>query len=97
MNRKVWSSEEKIAVALEILRGKDSMAAILTRHGISATQAYKWRDQFIESGRQGLKDKRTKNGRDPILTENRRLKELVGSQALVIEAQKKLEGLLNQE
>jgi hypothetical protein len=54
--------------------------------------AYRWRDQFLASGKKGLLDGRTKKGRDPLVEENRRLKELVGSLSLIIDAQKKLMG-----
>jgi len=94
MNRKLWSNEEKIAIVLEILRGDESAASICTRHGVSATQAYRWLDRFIEGGRSALADKRTRRGRNPLLDENRQLKELAGQQALVIESRKKLAGIL---
>ena len=48
MNRKLWSSEEKVAIVLEVLRGDESAAAICTRYGVSATQAYRWLDRFLE-------------------------------------------------
>lgn len=94
MNRKVWSTEEKTAIVLEMIKGDESMAAICTRHGVSASQAYHWQEQFLAGGRAALVDRRGRNGRDPVEDENRRLKELVGQQALVIEAQKKLAGVL---
>ena len=94
MNRKLWSNEEKVAIILEILGSDEPAAAICTRHGVSATQAYRWLDRFLEGGRKALTDKRTKRGRDPVLDENRQLKELAGQQALIIEAQKKLAGIL---
>jgi len=93
MNRKLWSNEEKVSIILEILRGDESAAAICTRHGVSATQAYRWLDRFLEGGRGALTDKRTMRGHNPLLDENRRLKELAGQQALIIEAQKKLAGI----
>lgn len=93
MARKVWSESEKLAVVLEMLQGKSSASEIFTRHGVNPTQAYKWRDAFMEGGKKGLADKRTQNGRDPAVEENRRLKEMVGSQALVIDTQKKFLGL----
>ncbi len=93
MNRKLWSNEEKTAIVLEILRGDESAAAICTRHGVSATQAYRWLDRFLEGGRCALTDKRTKRGRDLLADENQRLKELAGQQALIIETQKKLGGI----
>ena len=93
MNRKIWSNEEKTAIVLEIIKGKESAAAICARHGVSATQAYRWQEQFLAGGRAALADKRTRGGRDPMADENRRLKELAGQQALIIDAQKKLAGV----
>ena len=48
MNRKLWPNEEKVAVVLEILHGDETAAAICTRYGVSATQAYRWLDRFLE-------------------------------------------------
>ena len=93
MNRKIWSNEEKATLVLEMIRAGESMAAVCARHGVSATQAYRWQEQFLAGGRATLADKRTKGGRDPIADENRRLKELAGQQALIIDAQKKLAGI----
>ena len=94
MNRKKWSNEEKVAIVLEMVRGEDSMAAICARHGVNATQAYRWQEEFLAGGRAALADKRRRGSLDPVADENRRLKELVGQQALVIEAQKKINGVL---
>ena len=94
MNRKLWSNEEKTAIVLEMIRGLDSVAAICAHHGVSATQAYRWQEQFLVGGRAALADRRTRGSRDPVADENRRLKELAGQQALIIEAQKKLAGIL---
>lgn len=94
MRRKLWSNEDKVTIILEIVRGNESATAVCTRHGVSATQAYRWLDRFLEGGRRAITDKRTRRGWDPLLDENRRLKELAGQQALIIEAQKKLAGIL---
>lgn len=94
MNRKKWSSEEKVTIVLEMVKGADSVASICARHGVSATQAYRWQEQFLSGGRLALSDKRSRGKTDPVSDENRRLKELVGSQALIIEAQKKINGVL---
>ena len=92
MNRKLWSNEEKVAIVLEIIRGDESAASICNRHGVSATQAYRWLDRFLEGGRSALTDKRTRRGHNLLLDENRQLKELAGQQALIIEAQKSWPG-----
>ncbi len=93
MNRKRWTNEEKVTIVLEMIKGEESVAAICTRHGVSATQAYRWQEQFLTGGRTALADKRHRGSHDPVADENRRLKELAGQQALLIEAQKKLAGI----
>jgi len=92
MNRKLWSNEEKASIVLAIIRGDESAASICNRHGVSATQAYRWLDRFLEGGRSALMDKRTKRGLNLLQDENRQLKELAGQQALIIEAQKSWPG-----
>ena len=92
MNRKKWSNEEKVTIVLEMVKGEESIAAICARHGVSATQAYRWQEQFLAGGRAALADRRQRGRLDPVADENRRLKELAGQQALIIEAQKKLAG-----
>ncbi len=94
MNRKKWSNEEKVTIVLEMVKGEESVASICARHGVSATQAYRWQEQFLDGGRSALADKRRRGSLDPLADENRQLKELVGQQALIIEAPKKLNGVL---
>ena len=89
MARKIWTDEEKLSIVVAMLKGDIPVTEICQQHQVSATQAYRWRDLFLESGKKALSDGRTKKGRDPVIEENRRLKELVGSLSLIIEAQKK--------
>jgi len=42
--RKLHSSEEKIRIVLEGLRGEDSIAAICRREGIAESLYYSWRN-----------------------------------------------------
>lgn len=93
MNRRKWTNEEKVTIVLEMVKGEGSIAAICTRHGVSATQAYRWQEQFLAGGRAALADRRRRGSHDPVADENRSLKELAGQQALIIEAQKKLAGI----
>jgi transposase-like protein len=93
----MWTQEQKLAVVLEMMKGGDSMSAIGHRHGVAMHQAYRWRDAVLAGGRQGLLDRRNPQHRDPVREEHRKLKELVGSPALLIEAQTKLAGLLAED
>jgi transposase-like protein len=92
MNRKVWSAEEKLSVVLEMLRGETSVTEICLRHQVAVSQAYHWRDIFLENGKKAFADGRRKHNHNHVIEENRRLKELVGSLSLIIDAQKKFIG-----
>ncbi len=50
MKLRKWSSEEKMAIVLEGLKGEKSVAEICREHQISQTLYYRWRDRFLEAG-----------------------------------------------
>jgi transposase len=50
---KQYSSEEKIRIVLDGLRGEDSIAELCRREGISQGIYYKWSKDFMEAGRSG--------------------------------------------
>jgi transposase len=92
MNRKIWSAEEKLSVVLEMLKGETSVSEICLHHQVAVSQTYHWRDMFLEGGKKAFIDRRHKNNRNHLIEENRRLKELVGSLSLIVDAQKKFTG-----
>ena len=52
--RKHYSSEEKIRIVLDGLRGEDSIAELCRREGISQGLYYKWSKDFMEAGKKRL-------------------------------------------
>ena len=52
--RKEYSSEEKIRIVLDGLRGDDSIAELCRREGISQGVYYKWSKDFMEAGKKRL-------------------------------------------
>ena len=52
--RKHYSSEEKIRIVLDGLRGEDSIAELCRREGISLGIYYKWSKDFMEAGKKRL-------------------------------------------
>jgi transposase len=52
--RKKYSSEEKIRIVLEGLRGDLSVAELCRREGINQNSYYKWSKEFLEAGKQRL-------------------------------------------
>ena len=52
--RKQYSSEEKIRIVLEGLRGEDSIAELCRREGIAQNLYYRWSRDFLEAGKKRL-------------------------------------------
>ena len=52
--RKRYSSEEKIRIVLEGLRGEISIAEICRREGIYPNIYYRWSKDFLEAGKKRL-------------------------------------------
>jgi transposase-like protein len=82
--------DEKLSLILQVLRGSKTVADVCREQGVAPNQFYRWRDAFLEAGKQGLADKRRPQNRDPLQEENRRLKRLLAEQILINDAQKKL-------
>ena len=49
-----FTSEEKIRIVLEGLRGEESIAAICRKEGISPNLYYTWSKSFLEAGKKRL-------------------------------------------
>ena len=52
--RRKFSSEEKIRIVLEGLKGEDSIATICRREGINPNLYYRWSKAFLEGGKKRL-------------------------------------------
>jgi transposase len=52
--RRRHSSEEKIRIVLEGLRGEDSIAQLCRKEGINQNLYYRWSKEFLEAGKKRL-------------------------------------------
>ena len=84
--RKHYSSEEKIRIVLDGLRGEDSIAELCRCEGISQGIYYKWSKDFMEAGKRRLADDTiraaTTDEVKDLRHEARDLKEVVAEQTL---------------
>lgn len=91
--RKQHSSEEKIRIVLEGLRGEDSIAALCRREGIAESLYYSWPKEFLEAGKRRLTGDTaraaTTDEVKALRQEARTLKEAVAEQALELRLLKK--------
>jgi len=91
--RKQYSSEEKIRIVLDGLRGEDSIAELCRREGISQGIYYKWSKDFMEAGKRRLAGDTARAATTDEVKDLRReardLKEVVAEQTLELRLLKK--------
>jgi transposase len=96
--RRKFSSEEKIRIVLEGLRGETSIAELCRREGIVSNLYYRWSKDFLESGKKRLQGDTVRQANSSEVTdlrsENEQLKQLVAELSLQLRlAKKSLTGL----
>jgi len=84
--RRKFSSEEKIRIVLDGLRGEESIAAVCRREGISPNLYYRWSKDFLEAGKRRLQGDTVREANsvevNGLRQENDQLKQLVAELSL---------------
>lgn len=84
--RKKYSSEEKIRIVLEGLRGEISVAELCRREGLNTNIYYKWSKEFLEAGKKRLQGDTIREATSTevvdLKKENDQLKQLVAELSL---------------
>jgi transposase len=84
--RRKFSTEEKIRIVLEGLKGESSIAELCRREGIVTNLYYRWSKDFLEVGKKRLKGDTERNANSPevnqLRQENYELKQLVAELSL---------------
>ena len=84
--RKHHSTEDRICIVLEGLRGEESIAALCRREAIAESLYYAWSEEFLEAGKRRLAGDTaraaTTDEVEELRQEARTLKEVVAEQAL---------------
>ncbi len=84
--RRKFSSEEKIRIVLDGLRGEESIAALCRREGIAQNLYYRWSKDFLEAGKKRLSGDTMREANTSevheLKSENSQLKEALAEQIL---------------
>jgi transposase-like protein len=88
--RQSWSIEEKLGIVLAVLSERQSVAEVSRQHGVNENQIYRWKEQFLAAGRQGLNGAKAQTADQRLEAENSQLKKLLGEKALEMEILKNL-------
>lgn len=94
MPRRTLSNDQKYQAVMELLQG-GSMSEICSRYGISQTYLYRLRDRALAAVAESVKNKqeRPRTREDQLDTELSKAKQMIGDQAIAIQAFKKKLGL----
>ena len=91
--RRIFSSEEKIRIVLDGLRGEDSIAELCRREGIAQSLYYTWSKEFLLAGKKRLAGDTARAATSDevklLRRESHDLKEVVAEQALELRLLKK--------
>ena len=91
--RKSYSSEEKIRIIIEGMRGETTIAELCRKEGISQANYYKWSKDFMEAGNKRLSGDTMREANtsevQELKGENIDLKELVAELSLEVRKLKK--------
>ena len=84
--RRHFSSEDKIRIVLDGLRGEDSIAELCRKEGIAQNLYYRWSKEFLEAGKKRLAGdtarEATSDKVKTLRTEARQLKEALAEVTL---------------
>jgi transposase len=84
--RRKFTSEEKIRIVLEGLKGEVSIAELCRREGIVNNLYYRWSKEFLEAGKKRLSGDTTREATSSevgdLKSENDQLKQLVAELSL---------------
>lgn len=98
--RRVFSSEQKIAIVMEGMRAETSVAELCRKHGIFDAQFYKWNKEFLEAGKKRLAGdivrEATSDEVSELRKENQKLKETVADLVLRYDIVKKSLNMLEE-
>jgi transposase len=91
--RRIFTSEQKILIVMEAIRGESPVPEICRKYGIHQAQFYRWNKEFLEAGKKRLAgDTMREATSDEVVQlrkENQRLKEMVADLVLRYDIVKK--------
>ena len=91
--KRIFTSEQKVLIIMEGIRGEQSIAELCRKYGISDSTYYKWNKDFIEAGKARLEGdilrEATSDDVKELRNENLRLKEVLADLVIRYDVVKK--------
>ena len=82
MEKRNWSSQEKLRIILEGLSGQIEIAKLCAKYQIAQTQYYRWRDQLLQHGHQAFETKNITKKEQHLEQQVTKLKRIIGDMTI---------------
>ena len=86
MEKRKWSSQDKLKIVLEGLSGQIEISKLCAKYQIAQTQYYNWRDNLLKYGHQAFETKNITKKEQHLEQEVVQLKKIIGD--LTVELKK---------
>ena len=89
MKERKWTSQQKLQIVLEGLKGKVTVAEICNQNQVSMNQYYKWRDRLLSEGTKIYEYGGIDRSEERYVSEIKRLKEIIGDLTMELKKNEK--------
>ena len=82
MEKRKWTSQEKLKIVLEGLSGSIEIAKLCAKYQIAQTQYYQWRDNLLKFGHQAFETKNITKKEQHLEQQVTKLKRIIGDMTI---------------
>ena len=82
MERRKWTSQQKLQIVLEGLSGQIEISKLCAKYQVSQTQYYQWRDHLLKFGHQAFETKDITKKEQHLEQQVTKLKRMIGDMTI---------------
>ena len=82
MQKRKWTSQQKLQIALEGLSGNIEVSKLCVKYQIAQTQYYQWRDHLLKFGHQAFETKNITKKEQHLEQQVTKLKRIIGDMTI---------------
>ena len=82
MQKRKWTSQQKLQIALEGLSGNIEISKLCAKYQIAQTQYYQWRDHLLKFGYQAFETKNITKKEQHLEQQVTKLKRIIGDMTI---------------
>ena len=82
MQKRKWTSQQKLQIALEGLSGSIEISKLCAKYQIAQTQYYQWRDHLLKFGHQAFETKNITKKEQHLEQQVTKLKRIIGDMTI---------------